>query len=116
ALMDHNGIDAFTHAWDCEFKRDPAGTQIMQLVLEERALLDPGIALELIEVMRVLCGEVPEDSLRLLLQKARHRGSVISLVHGRPNLKFLFGPCSRRRQMNPPWTGSVITARTEPQV
>jgi hypothetical protein len=59
ALIDHNGIDALTHAWDREFKRDPAGTHIVQFALEKRGLLDPSAALKRIQVMRVLCCEMP---------------------------------------------------------
>jgi hypothetical protein len=66
-LEDHDGIDTFAHARDRKFEGDPPTVQIAKLILEKRDLLDPGIPLEGIEVMRVPSGEVPEDGLWLRL-------------------------------------------------
>jgi hypothetical protein len=47
--------------------------QLAKLFLEKLDLLNPGIALERVEIVRVLCSEVSEDGLSMFLQKACDR-------------------------------------------
>jgi hypothetical protein len=70
ARADDNRVYALAHAWDREFQRNPPVAQFALLVLEKRDLLDPRIALEGIETMRMLGGEVAEDGLWLLPSKS----------------------------------------------
>jgi hypothetical protein len=67
ALIDHDCIDALSHARDRKFQCNPAIIYGVELGLKEGNLLNPGVALERVEIMTVLFGEMPEHGLRLLL-------------------------------------------------
>jgi hypothetical protein len=49
--------------------------------LEKLYLLDPSIALEQIEIVRVLCSEMSQDGFRVFVQKAWDRQRIIRLLH-----------------------------------
>jgi hypothetical protein len=81
ALEAHNGIDALTHARNGKFQGDPSIIQVAKLFLEKLFLLDPSIALEQIEIVRVLCSEMSQDGLRVFVQKACDCQRIMGLLH-----------------------------------